>query len=85
MTASAPCRKRTGRNKIALQATADLKTAQVRLSLRDGDVQRDVTIPYGGSLRYPHLERIAGARDWLIPLLFERQQGAFTSSPILTS
>jgi hypothetical protein len=72
MAASVACRKRTGRNKIALQEIADSKTAQVCLSLRDGDVQRDITIPYGGPLRYPHLERIVGARDWLIPLLIDR-------------
>jgi S1-C subfamily serine protease len=57
---------------VLLQATADSMTAPVRLSVQTGDVQRDITIPYRGPLRYPHLERIAGTRDWLTPLLTER-------------
>ncbi|MBE1159061.1 M61 family metallopeptidase [Dyella sp. 7MK23] len=53
----------------AVQASA---SKPVRLQVTKDDNAHELSIPYQGSLQYPHLERIAGTVDRLLPLLQAR-------------
>lgn len=52
------------RLKETIKAARDGKTP-INLMILDGEVYRTVSFDYRDGLRYPHLERIAGAKDWL--------------------
>jgi predicted metalloprotease with PDZ domain len=55
-----------------LDAANASESIPVRLTIQDGDSNRDVAIPYTGKLRYPHLERIPDTPDRLTPLIAAR-------------
>jgi predicted metalloprotease with PDZ domain len=57
---------------VLLSAIADSLSIPLRLTLQDGETHRDVIVPYAGSLRYPHLERVPNAPDRLTTLLAPR-------------
>lgn len=57
---------------VLLSAVADSTSTPLRLMLQDGDTHRDITVPYAGPLRYPHLQRIPNTPDRLTPLLAPR-------------
>ena len=57
---------------VLLSAIADSASIPLRLTLQDGELHRDVVVPYAGPLRYPHLERLANAPDRLTTLLAPR-------------
>lgn len=57
---------------VALSAIADSASAPIRLTLQNGEMHRDVIVPYTGPLRYPHLERIPNTPDRLTSLLAPR-------------
>ncbi len=63
---------RADRLKRAITA-AKTSTAGIELLLRQGDVYRSVRIDYRAGLRYPHLERIAGAADRLSQVMAARK------------
>lgn len=58
--------------KAVLEATNNAGSVPVRVTIEQSNQSRDVLIPYSGSLRYPHLERIVGTADRLTPLLTPR-------------
>jgi predicted metalloprotease with PDZ domain len=58
--------------KALLAAVNSSATKPVLLHVTMDGNARDVTIPYHGTLQYPHLERIAGTPDRLSPLLKAR-------------
>ena len=47
--------------------------APIRLLVKEFDRYRSVQIDYHGGLRYPHLERIEGAPDYLTPIFTARK------------
>ena len=55
-----------------LAAVSSSASLPIRVSVQSSGATREVVIPYAGSLRYPILERISGAPDWLTPLLKPR-------------
>jgi predicted metalloprotease with PDZ domain len=55
-----------------LDAVGRLGTSPLHLTFQDGDVRHDVTMPQSGPLRYPHLSRVLGTPDRLMPLLLGR-------------
>jgi hypothetical protein len=57
---------------VLLSAIADSASIPLRLTIEDGETQSDVIVPYVGPLRYPHLERIPNAPDYLSTLLTPR-------------
>jgi hypothetical protein len=52
-----------------LDATTHFDVIPLHVVIQSDDVRREVTISYAGPLRYPHLERLPNASDWLTPLL----------------
>ena len=57
---------------MLLAAVSSSATSPVRISVQANGVIREFILPYAGPLRYPILERISGAPDWLTPLLSPR-------------
>lgn len=57
---------------VLLAAISSSASSPIRVSVQSSGMTRDVIIQYAGSLRYPVLERISGAPDWLSPLLKPR-------------
>jgi predicted metalloprotease with PDZ domain len=57
---------------VLLSAISASAQEPIHLSVQSGNIFRDVTIPYAGTLRYPKLERIPGTSDLLTPLLSSR-------------
>jgi predicted metalloprotease with PDZ domain len=57
---------------VLLSAIADSASTPIRLTLQDRETHRDVTVPYAGPLRYPHLERVPNTPDRLTSLLSPR-------------
>jgi predicted metalloprotease with PDZ domain len=55
-----------------LDAEGGFGTSPLHLTFQDADIRHDVTIPNSGPLRYPHLSRVPGAPDRLMPLLTAR-------------
>ena len=55
-----------------LNATNASRSTPVQVAIQNGDLRREVKIPYSGTLRYPHLERIPSTPDRLTPLLAAR-------------
>jgi predicted metalloprotease with PDZ domain len=55
-----------------LEATNTLSSHPVRITLQAGAEERELTIPYDGHLRYPHLLRIPNTEDRLTPLIGAR-------------
>lgn len=56
----------------AIKAAKDSK-APIKLTVKDFDRFRTITIDYHGGLRYPHLERIEGKPDYLTPIFTARK------------
>jgi predicted metalloprotease with PDZ domain len=56
----------------AIKSAKDGK-APIRLTAKDFDRFRTVSIDYHGGLRYPHLERIKGRPDYLTPIFTARK------------
>lgn len=54
------------------QAVAKTITTPLDLVVDDGASDRNVRLSYKGGARYPHLERVGGATDWLGQLLAAR-------------
>lgn len=54
-------------------AAAAATASQIKLTVRDGEALRDVTINYHDGLRYPHLVRIPGSQDRLDDILKMRR------------
>jgi predicted metalloprotease with PDZ domain len=57
---------------VLLSAITDSASTPLRLTLQDGETHRDIIVPYGGPLRYPHLERVPNTPDRLTSLLAPR-------------
>jgi predicted metalloprotease with PDZ domain len=57
---------------LLLSAIRSSTQTKIRLSVKMGASDQELFIPYEGSLRYPHLERIPGTQDFLTPLLAPR-------------
>ncbi|MDR3741076.1 MAG: hypothetical protein P4L40_18820 [Terracidiphilus sp.] len=55
-----------------LDATSSSESIPLHLTVQNDGARSEVTIPYTGPLRYPHLERIPGTSDRLTPLLTAR-------------
>lgn len=53
--------------------TAQRDHSPIEFLLRQDDHYRSVQIDYHDGLRYPHLQRIDGSRDWLTPILKARR------------
>jgi predicted metalloprotease with PDZ domain len=54
--------------KAAIKAAKDGKEP-IQLLVKQGSNYRTIALDYHGGLRYPHLERIAGSKDRLAPIL----------------
>jgi predicted metalloprotease with PDZ domain len=54
---------------VVMEAIAASPAMPIHLTMQVNDASQDVLVPDAGPLRYPHLERIAAAHDWLTPLL----------------
>ena len=55
----------------AITAAKDT-TTPIELIVRNGDTYRTIQLDYHDGLRFPHLERIPGRRDWISRILAPR-------------